>query len=195
MFLSYLLSFFLFLPFVTNWCLHKTTGFAANISTIEYSPDRSLFLTTNDQGDAHLWSATNFLIIKTISPVSGSATSARFNKNNTLFGVSTSTSTVYIYNMTSPYTQITTYSPGLGTASTAIDFSYDGQFLLICGGATNTAKIINLLTGTISSTFTFSSAKTCKFARNSNVGIAGTTLGYHFINGTSVWSEAHSGCL
>lgn len=184
-----ILTLLLLLTQVQSWCLHKTTAGAKNISEIEYSPDRSLFVTTNSAGVTHLWSATNFLILTSITPASGLASDSKFNKNNTMFGIITTTSTVYIYNASSPYALITTITGGIGTGYTQIDFSYDGNYMLICGGNTNTVKVYNFVTSAFTS-FSFSNAYTCKFAANNNIAVAATTsstLNYYQLDGTLIW--------
>lgn len=166
------------------------------MSSIEYSPDRSLFITTNAAGVAHIWSASNFAILTTITPASGSATSGRFNKNNTLFGVSTSTSMVYLYN-TSDFSLLSSISAGLGTGQTKIDFSSGGNNLLICGGSLNTVKVFDLSTGTQASSFSFSNARACVFAPNNNIAVSATTsatLNYYTTSGTVIWNQNYNSC-
>ena len=138
------------------------------------------------------------LVLTTITPASGTATNARFNKNNTSFAVSTSTSMVYIYNSTTPYTLITSFNAAIGTGSTTIDYSFDGACLLICGGNTNTAKVFNLTTFTLLTTVSFNNAQTCKFAANSNFAIAsitGSTFRFYSLTGGLVWNENYNNCL
>jgi len=145
-----------------------------------------------------LWTTSNMLVLTTITPASGTATNARFNKNNTSFAVSTSTSMVYIYNSTTPYTLITSFNAAIGTGSTTIDYSFDGACLLICGGNTNTAKVFNLTTFTLLTTVSFNNAQTCKFAANSNFAIAsitGSTFRFYSLTGGLVWNENYNNCL
>lgn len=146
----------------------------------------------------HLWSATNFLILTSITPASGSASDTKFHKNNTIFVIITTTSTIYLYNTTSPYALITTITGGIGTGYTQIDFSYDGDYMLICGGNTNTVKVYSFVTSTFTTSMSFSNAYTCKFAANNNFAVAATTsstLNYYQNDGVLIWNQNYNGCL
>ncbi len=146
----------------------------------------------------YLWTATNYFILTSITPASGLATDAKFSKNNTIFGIITSTSTIYVYNSSSPYALLATITGGIGTGTSQIDFSYDGDYMLICGGNSNTAKVYSFITSAFITSVSFNAAYTCKFAPNSNFAIAATTsstLNYYLLDGTQVWSQSYNGCL
>ncbi len=105
---------------------------------------------------------------------------------------------IYFYNSTPPYVFITSINTGLGSGSTTIDFSFDGGYILICGGNTNTAKVYNLTTYAMLTSVSFSNAQTCKFAANSNFAIAAATssnFNYYTITGGNVWSQSYNGCF
>lgn len=123
---------------------------------------------TAASGKATLWSAVNFLILTRVSPASASATDAKISKNNTIFGVATSTSMVYLYSTSAPYTLLRTITAGLGGSITKIDFSYDGTQLLACGGTSNSAKIYDLTATGGFVTHTNNNVVGCKFSAESN---------------------------
>lgn len=149
-------------------------------------------MSTNSAGTAQLWSSANTVVFTTITPALGQASSARFHKNNTLFGVSTTTGNVYLYSTTPPYALITSYSTGTGAGSTHIDFSYDGTYMVICGGSNNAAKVIDVTTGTTTATIAFNNAVDCKFAANNNILIASNTnfIEYFSVAGVAIWSSS-----
>lgn len=156
-----------------------------------------MFVTTNAQGVAHLWSAPNFLILTTITPASGTATYASFNKNNTIFGVATSTSMVYYYNCTD-YTLISSVNTGIGTGQIILDFSYDGNYILVCGGSSGNVKVITISTGAQFSSVSFSNSQKCVFASNGNFLVSSTnsaTLKYFTMAGVLVWDKNYNSCL
>ena len=145
-----------------------------------------------------MWSATNQLILTSVTPASGLASDAKFSKNNTILGIITTTSTIYIYNASAPYSLLATIAGSIGTGPTQIDFSFDGDYMLICGGNANTAKVYSFITSAFTATISFSNAYTCKFAPNNNFAIAATTssnLNYYLLDGTQVWTQSYNGCL
>lgn len=147
---------------VSGWCLNRQTAEAATIVNIEYSQDRSMFVTVSG-GNATLWNAVNFLILTRISLSSGTVTDVKISKNNTIWGVAASTATVYLYSTSPPYTLLQTIATGIGGTTTKIDFSYDGTLLLACVGTGSTAKVFSLVGGA-NNTATNNGMVNCRFA-------------------------------
>lgn len=158
-----------------------------------------MLLTTLSTGKVQVWDAPNMIVQTTITPGSGSATDAKFSKNNTVFCIATSTSMVYVYNSTSPYALLTTITGGIGTGFVQIDTSYDGNLVLICGGSSNLVKVYNLSSSSFVSSFAYTSAYTCKFSPDNNkIAVAATTssnLNYYQLAGTQIWAQSWNGCL
>lgn len=197
--LHYLIFYLGVVEQAMSWCLYKTTAGATNVTQIQYSPDRSMLLTTLSTGKVLMWDAPNMNVQTTITPASGSATDAKFSKNNTIFCIATSTSMVYVYNSTSPYSLLATITGGIGSGYVQIDTSYDGNLILICGGSSNLVKVYNISSSTFVSSFSYSNAYTCKFSPDLNkIIVAATTsssLDYFQLAGTPIWTQSLNGCL
>jgi len=155
-------------------------------------------LATTSAGKVEIWDAPNMIMQTRLTPASGTATDARFSKNNTVFFIGTTTSMIYAYNSTSPYTLLSTITGGIGTGSVQIDTSTDGNYLLICGGNTNTVKVYSFLTSSFITSISFSGAQTCKFAPDNKFVVSATTsstVTYYNLDGTQVWTQSYNGCL
>lgn len=103
---------------------------------------------------------------------------------------------VYLYNLSFPYSLISTIPAGTGSGTTVLDFSYDGTYMVVCGGSNNIAPVFDLVAGSSFSTISFTNAQTCKFTPDNKILLTSSTntVQYFQLDGTSVWSVTYTNC-
>jgi len=125
------------------------------------------------------------MLLTVLTP--GYVTDASFTKNNSIIGIATADSMVYLYSTTKPYNLINSFSGGLGAGNTFIDFSFDSTTLLVCGG-TNGVKLFSL--STYASTTIIINGNMhigCEFANNGNFVVISDVIEMFSASGSPIW--------
>lgn len=127
---------------ILTWCLYKTTGFEVGINKIDYSADRSMFITTSYSSQiVKVWNATNHMILAEFSKSPKNPSDVRFSKDNTIFAIGYEDSTVQVYSAIPPFGLIKSFNSNHGNGDIYLDFSQNSDMLMTCGGNNNKLRV------------------------------------------------------
>ena len=131
----------------TPWCLKTTVNFTAGVDKVDYSIDGTLIAVTSiTNNQVTIYDTINFFLLHTYTPSSGTATVARFSRDNANLVVGTTNGRYHVLDLASNPFSATfshTYMPQANDDQIVdLAINYDNTKILLCFTNDNDLSVV-----------------------------------------------------